>query len=191
MRSNEGEICTKVILTGHFSKRDRKGLQVLFCLKFRSLYKMDYCWKEIHERLGSSPESHKDEYVCIFCVEDDGLRGFIEREAYANACTFCGKESTDPIAASLIEVLLYINECLSREYDAPEEQLPHESAEGGYMGQVLTTRDLLEEHLGHDLPNDNDGTLMDALCDGLEEGRGWCQKDYFWDLYGKLSNGVG
>ena len=151
----------------------------MFRPKFRSLYKMDYCWKEIHERLGSSPGFHKDEYVCIACVEDDGLRVFIEREACAKTCTFCGAESTDPIAAPLIEVLLYINECLGREYDDAAEWLPHESAEGGYIGQVLTTRYLLEEHLGYDLPNDDDGALMDALCDGLEEGRGWCQKDYF------------
>ncbi len=136
-------------------------------------------WKDIHEHIGSSPESHQDGYVCIFCVEDGGLRGFIESKAYAKTCTFCGAESTDPIAVSLSEILPYISECLSSEYDAAEEWLPYESAEGGYIGQVLTTRDLLEEHLGYDLPNDDDGVLMDALCDGLEEGRGWCQKDYF------------
>ncbi len=73
---------------------------------------MDYSWKEIHERLGGNPESHKDEYVCIDCVEDDGLRGFIEREACVAPCMFCDAESPNLIAASLIEVLLYINECL-------------------------------------------------------------------------------
>lgn len=135
--------------------------------------------KDIHEYLDSSPGFHNDEYVCIFCVEDEGLRGFIEREAYVNICTFCGTESTDTIAIPLSEVLPYISECLSREYDDPAEELPYESAEGGYIGQVLTTRDLLEEHLWGDLPNDDDGVLMDALCDGLEDGRGWCQKDYF------------
>ena len=139
---------------------------------------MSYC-KDVHEHLGGSLEFHKDEFVCIFCMEDDGLRGFIEREAYAKACTFCGAESTDPIAVPLSEILPYISECLSCEYDAAEEWLPYESAEGGYIGQVLTTRDLLEEHLGGDLPNDDDGILMDALCNGLEEGRIWCEKDYF------------
>ena len=136
-------------------------------------------WKDIHEHIGSSPESHQDGYVCIFCVEDGGLRGFIESKAYAKTCTFCGAESTDPIAVSLSEILPYISECLSSEYDAAEEWLPYESAEGGYIGQVWTTRELLEEHLGGDLPNDDDGILMDALCNGLEDGRLWCEKDYF------------
>ena len=34
--------------------------------------------------------------------------------------------------------------------------------------------DLLEEHLGNALPNDDDGRLMEALCDGLGE-RVWCR----------------
>jgi hypothetical protein len=133
-------------------------------------------WKDIRERLGGgNPEAHENEYVCAACVEDAGLKGFIEGEACARCCTFCGAESPDPIAAPLVELLLYVNECLGREYDVAENKLPYESAEGGYIGDVRTTRELLEEQLSLDLPNDHDGRLMDALCDGLGD-RVWCRQ---------------
>ena len=119
-----------------------------------------------------------DKYICAACVDDVGLCDFIENEVHARACTFCGAESADPIAAPLVEVLLYINECMGREYDVAENKLPYESAEGGYIGQVWTTMELLESHLGEALPNDDDGILMETLCDGLGD-RAWCQKHSF------------
>ena len=131
-------------------------------------------WKDILERLGGgNPVAHEDEYVCGECFEDEGLKGLIETEAQANVCTFCGAESDEPIAAPLVEVLLYIRECLDREYDEAVNRLTYD--EGEYMGQVWGTREVLEDHLGLGLPRDDDGALMDALCDGLGE-RPWCRR---------------
>lgn len=112
-------------------------------------------WKDIHERLGGgNPEAHEDEFVCAACITDKGVQGFIEGEAHAKVCTFCGAESDDPIAAPLVQLLLYMNGCLYREYDVAENKLPYESAEGGYLGQIWTTEEVLEDHLGGKLPND-------------------------------------
>ena len=127
--------------------------------------------KDLNERLGGgNPLAHAGEYVCASCLGDDGLRDLIERETCEHFCTFCEAESTDPIAASLIEVLLYMNECLDREYDDAANWYSYD--EGEYVGRVWTTMDVLERELGGGLPND-DGTLMDALCDGLGD-RAWC-----------------
>jgi hypothetical protein len=152
------------------------GLAICVGIKERS--GMGY-WKDVRERLGGgNPEAHEDEYVCAACIADEVLQGFIEGEARAKVCTFCGAESNDPIAAPLVEILLYMSECLDREFDAAENKLPYESAEGGYIGQVWTTEEVLEDHLGGELPNDDDGTLMEALCDGLGD-RAWCRKHTF------------
>lgn len=133
-------------------------------------------WKDVRERLGGgSPEGYEDHYVCAECFEDEGLKGFVEGETRAKSCTFCGSESSEPIAAPLVEILLYIKECLDREYDVAENKLPHESAEGGYIGDVWTTQEVLEDHLGMGLPNDGNGILMEALCDGLGD-RAWCRR---------------
>jgi HEPN/RES N-terminal domain 1/RES domain len=136
-------------------------------------------WKDVIERLGGgNPTAYENIYVCAGCFDDRSLKDFIEGEALGKTCTYCGAVADEPIAAPLVEALLHIKECLDREYDVAENKLPYESAEGGYIGEVWSTQELLDAHLGEELPNDEDGKLMDALCDGLGD-RVWCRRHPF------------
>ena len=131
-------------------------------------------WKDVYTQLeGGNAEAYKDEYVCAACFDDNGLREFVEGSANRNSCTFCDAESDDAIAAPMVEIFLYINWCLTREYDVADNKLIYDRESGGYLGEIWSTIELLEKHLGDALPND-DGRLMEALCDGLGE-RAWCR----------------
>ena len=129
--------------------------------------------KHLQELLsGGNPLALEDRYVCADCIGDDALKGVIESEASECVCSFCGEESDRPIAAPLLEVVLYMNECLERDYGAAENWLSFD--EGEYQGRVWTTDEVLGRELDYGLPNDDNGELMKALCDGLG-GRAWCR----------------
>jgi hypothetical protein len=133
-------------------------------------------WKDIQIRLGGgNAPAHEDEYVCAACITDPGLQGCIETEADATTCSFCSAKSDEPVAAPLLAILFHIKESLEREYDDAENKLSYDGREGGYFGEIWTTEELLWEYLADDLPNDDDGSLMTALCDGLGD-RTWCRK---------------
>ena len=95
-----------------------------------------------------------------------------------------------------MEILLYITERFSSEYDTAENRLTYDSELGEYLGEVWTTRELLECHVEEDLRNDSAGILMEALCDGLED-RLWCRSqpyslsddeklNFSWDSFCEL-----
>ncbi len=154
-------------------------------------------WKDVRQRLGGgNPEAYERDYVCAGCFADEGLSGFVMGEARRKVCTFCGAEADEPIASPLVEVLLYITECFANEYDTAENRLTYDGEAGEYMGETWTTRDLLDSHVSADLPNDDDGELMEALCDGLAD-RLWCRSrpysfsddeklNYSWDAFCEL-----
>jgi RES domain-containing protein len=131
------------------------------------------------ERFFSRGLSPVEGSVCGPYLGDRGLSEFVAGIASDLQCDFCGQESgTDPIAAPVDDVVSYMEECISREYEGPANSVGWCSAEGGWLAAtVFHTDELLSDELGLDLPND-DGTLLDALCNGLGgAAREWVRID--------------
>ncbi len=118
------------------------------------------------------------EYVCPACINDGGVRSFIEGAAESNVCSYCGATSDEPIAAPLEDVVDYMQACLYPHFEDPANSLPYESREGGYQGETFSTFELLVEVIGLDLPNDVNDRLLDAIVDGMENTL-WSQTDPF------------
>lgn len=135
--------------------------------------------------------------VCADCFGDDGLKDFVRSQADAKQCSFCGATASDDIAAPLGEVVDHILSCLARDYDDPDNAgMVYESAEGGYQGTVWDTYDFVQDELALELPNDDDNSLFDAICNGLGS-RLWCTRHlyslgpdealaYSWETFCKL-----
>jgi hypothetical protein len=116
--------------------------------------------------------------VCSACFGDEGIKTFIEANAAKKACTFCGARARKPLAATLEDVVEFMRECIAGNYGDPAEWLPYDSAEGGYQGVTFDTYDLVNEELGLDFPNDQDGSLSQAVQNGLGDSI-WCETDPF------------
>ncbi len=65
---------------------------------------------------------------------------------------------------------------IEREYELAVEALGWESREGGYQGKHWDSEELLSEVIGLNLPNDNDGKLLNMLADCLGD-EPWCERD--------------
>ena len=115
-----------------------------------------------------------DEPVCAACFGDDDLAQYIRDVHGKRGCHFCGR--IDAPTAPLEEVASHMRGCLSEFYGAAVEQLPYESAEGGYQGQHWDTYELVLDVLGLDLPRDDEQLAL-ALCDSIGDDL-WC--DYDW-----------
>ena len=140
----------------------------------------------------------KEEFVCADCIDDEGLKDFIEGEATECTCSFCGAEAEDdePIAAPIEKVVDYINDCLYAEYDDAANCLPYDSGEGGYLGVTWNTWELLSDEVELSLPNDDDGSLFDAICSAVDDNA-WCERNPFslnnvqeakfsWELFSRV-----
>jgi hypothetical protein len=123
-----------------------------------------------------SRHDYDERFVCAECFADEGIRGFIESNLESKECSFCGMVSKDEIAAPFKAVAKHINHSLYQEYDDAANGMSYVSAEGGYLGQWWTTWELLDEEIGLELPNDDDGSLIEALINRLDENA-WCHRN--------------
>src|SRR5437870_2196218 len=117
-----------------------------------------------------------DTYVCKDCLDDDALIAIVEANAEEAKCDYCNRESVDgsAIAAPAETVFEAVQRGIEREYTDPANELPYESAEGGYQGTVLDAHEVIDE-VGPITQND---ALLDDLRGYLDD-TWWCQIDYY------------
>ena len=101
------------------------------------------------------------ERVCSACFDDPDVRAWIRDAAGPRGCDACG--SYDSPTVELSELCDYLGECLSKFWGSAAEQLPYESAEGGYIGETWLTAELVFDEVGLDLPRDAKDRLRAAM----------------------------
>lgn len=114
------------------------------------------------------------ERVCSACFGDDDLRHWIRDTDGPRGCDACGKFDSPTCEFSLL--CNYIQACLEQYWGFAVEQLPYESAEGGYQGKTWDTAEILDE-VALSLPRDSNNRLFYALLGGLTDET-WCEYDW-------------
>ena len=113
-----------------------------------------------------------DPHVCTECIDDSGIRDFMESKATEGECSFCDSQST-PVAL-LDDITEHMRTSLFIEYDDANDWLI--SDEGDYNLQWWDAWDLLTEEVTLELPNDSDGRLLREIVDRLPD-HSWCTAD--------------
>ena len=115
------------------------------------------------------------ERVCSACFDDDDIREWIRKVGGPRGCDACGK--FDSPTCALPDLCDHIQSCLEQYWGFAVEQLPYESAEGGYQGMTWDTTEILFDEVGLSLPRDDNDRLFYALLDGLTD-QIWCEYDW-------------
>ncbi len=102
--------------------------------------------------------SYQGPLVCIECINEPGIREFIQQDETNGDCLFCEGRSTS--VAALDDIVEHMRISLGYEYDDALEWLFYDHEEGGYIGKTWDSWDLLSEEIELDLPNDYDGKLF-------------------------------
>lgn len=113
--------------------------------------------------------------VCSACVDDLDLKRHIRDAKRRERCSFCGSRAAP--TAPLKDVAEIISDRLKTFYGKAADQLPYESAEGGYIGWHVDTYDLLFDTLELGLPRDTGGTLAQAIVELVGDDT-WCEYDW-------------
>ena len=119
------------------------------------------------------PSSQSDKVVCVECFEDKDLRARIDDHDGEPGCDFCGQ--ADAPTMPFEDLAEFIAERIRTFYGLANEQLPYESAEGGYQGSWSTSLEVISDEVY--LPRDDDNELLEALVKMLGD-EAWC--DYDW-----------
>lgn len=114
--------------------------------------------------------------VCSSCFGDPDLRTWVRDNSDGRrGCDACG--GYDSSTVQLSEICEYIEECIKKFWGLAVEQLPYESAEGGYQGGATWDTYEVVDDLCLDLPRDDNGNLSDAIKETLPDEI-WCEWDW-------------
>lgn len=118
--------------------------------------------------------SEADGDICSECVSDPYLVQWIDDNASATTCTFCGRKDDEPIAAAFDEFVGVVVGGIGFDWNHPDsEGISYISREGGYQAAVSDIYEVLENY---DISENGD--VVDALIDAIDDN-GWVERDYY------------
>lgn len=111
--------------------------------------------------------------VCANCIGDPVLSRFISENASESNCDYCEQTQDVPFACTLSDVAGQMADVITEDWADAVTELPYDGDEGGFQGETLDGRELLEE-IGFE-PNSDD--LFEDLASYFD-GREWCRQDH-------------
>jgi hypothetical protein len=123
--------------------------------------------------------------VCERHFEDEDILKFIRKKGDPNlVCLFCDDlelDDEDPIVTKKVSwdsLMERIVPCIRNSYDDPGNGLSYESAEGGYLGNIYDTRELLTEEIGLNA----DESVIEEIVNTIYQDT-WTEAEFYSETY--------
>lgn len=118
--------------------------------------------------------SEADGDICANCVTDPALKAWVADHLSSTACTFCGDESDDAIAASFDDFVGIVLGGIGFDWNDPDnEGIMYDGREGGYQAPLSDTADVF---YNYDI-SDNDNVVQ-AVIDAVDT-EAWVERDFY------------
>lgn len=117
--------------------------------------------------------AHEGVTICASCIDEAGIKQFIEAHCTLNECSYCNESGELVTACELDAVIEHIVISIGHEWGDPaSEGLPYETREGGWQGTVYTNWELFDE-IGL---SESAERIYDDICYSIHD-TGWCKRD--------------
>ncbi|WP_338648498.1 HEPN-associated N-terminal domain-containing protein [Flavobacterium sp. KS-LB2] len=116
-----------------------------------------------------------DTNVCANHIDEPAIRNFIRRNASRGYCDYCERATS---VVPLEDLMEFIMEAVVRLYTDPANFMSYQSSEGGYLGNVYDSDEILQEHFELDIP---DNKLFDDVFESLDLNKPWANEMEYHD----------
>ncbi|HMM03586.1 MULTISPECIES: HEPN-associated N-terminal domain-containing protein [unclassified Dysgonomonas] len=128
-------------------------------------------WLELESRnLSSIP----DKNICIKHFEYKSINRFIKKNYQDGFCDYCGKELK---VVPLEDLMEFIMDGISNFYEDAANFMSYNSREGGYLGEIYTPDELIQEHIEL---NAEPFEVIEDIVNSIED-IAWAQPDLYYD----------
>lgn len=118
--------------------------------------------------------SGADGEICTNCVSDPALKAWVAENLSSTACTFCGDESEDAIAASFDDFVGIVLGGIGFDWNDPDDEgIIYDGREGGYQASLSDTSDVFYDY---DISDNND--VVQAVIDAVDT-EAWVERDFY------------
>lgn len=120
-------------------------------------------------------ESVPDKNVCLNHFDQKPIKNFIRRNADMGYCDYCNKNKS---VIALEDLMVFMMEAVQAFYTDPANFMSYNSREGGYLGNVYDSSEILQEHFELEI---NEETLFNDIFDSLDYSKGWANEMEYYD----------
>ncbi|PAC27043.1 HEPN-associated N-terminal domain-containing protein [Flectobacillus sp. BAB-3569] len=127
-------------------------------------------WLELEARhISNIP----DKYICAKHFDDRYITNFIKKNYEAGYCDYCKK---DLKVVSFEDLMEFIMDGVSNFYDDAANFMSYNSREGGYLGEIYTPDELIQDQIRLDA---QPFKIIEDIVDAIEDVA-WAQPDLYY-----------
>lgn len=113
--------------------------------------------------------------VCVKHIDELGIKNFIRKTSSKGFCDYCER---DTAVIQLEDLMEFIMRTIAYFYTDPANFMSYNSREGGYLGNLYDSDEILQEYFDLDIPETK---LFNDVFNSLDYSKAWANEMEYYD----------